>query len=174
MMSIVDFVFLLSYSDAIECRFLIKDSGSERSVVISSCSAGDALMDTGTLLAPEQISASPLSNQVMESISVLVNFSTSYTYFASSGSRLSTILFWLLFIIARPYFPSSKPKKSDKSCVADTAMPPNPRIVLNMVRQNSAARRFDVAPTSCQISLVNYTIKCNTMKKIGTHNKPVL
>ena len=22
--------------------------------------------------------------------------------------------------------------------------------------------------------LVNYTIKCNTMKKIGTHNKPVL
>ena len=27
---------------------------------------------------------------------------------------------------------------------------------------------------SLPVFVVNYTIKCNTMKKIGTHNKPVL
>ena len=57
-------------------------------------------------------------------------------------------------MIARPYLPSSKLKKSERSCVAEIAAPPKPRMVLKMVRQKSAACRLDEAPTSCQISSI--------------------
>ena len=51
-------------------------SSSALSVVIISCSAFDALMTTGTLLLFEDIRASPLSNWVMERISLFVSFNT--------------------------------------------------------------------------------------------------
>ena len=111
-------------------------------------------MTTGTLLLLEQTRASPRSNWVMERSSVRVSFSTSCTVLASSGSRFRMILFLELLMIARPYLPSSRPKKSERSCVAEIAAPPKPRIVLKIVRQNSAAMRLELAPISCQISSI--------------------
>lgn len=62
-------------------------------------------------------------------------------------------------MIALPYLPSSRPKKSDRSCVAEMAAPPKPRITLNISRQNYAAMRLELAPISCQISSIKMALR---------------
>ena len=84
----------------------------------------EARTSTGTLLLLELINASPRSNWVMLRISVRVSFNVSRTYSASSGSRLRMILVLLLFMMALPYLPSSREKKSDRSWLAAIAAAP--------------------------------------------------
>lgn len=57
-------------------------------------------------------------------ISVLESFIQSLTASASSGSRFSIIFVLLLLTIPLPYLPSSRAKKSERSCVAAIAAPP--------------------------------------------------
>ena len=106
------------------CRSLRMAASSLRSVVMSCCSTLEARTSTGTLLLLELINASPRSNRVMLRISVRVSFNVSRTYSASSGSRLRMILVLLLLMMARPYLPSSREKKSDRSWLAAIAAAP--------------------------------------------------
>src|SRR5699024_9856321 len=133
------------------CRSRISRS-SCRSVVISSFSRADALNSTVMLLLFVDIRPLPRWKCVMFITSVSERCRICFTRCASSSSRFRTSLVLQLFMIPFPYLPSSRAKKSFKSCVAKTAEPPYPRIILAISRTNSAARRLLDAPMSCQTS----------------------